>query len=360
LKKSIRGLCLAAVAAIGLSTAIARADDSVVTPFLDNQSNAVVYADLSKVDMDQIESWRQKAIAAANLDPAEKQKQDAESKKNLDKAKQWIGDFTTAGGKDLYVDVTLGGLLQGAPGAIIVPIAAGANSDALAKVFNPAGNAPAGDPNGMQSAMRAQTEVVGNTLVYTTGSQVQKFKTPSAEARPDLADGLAAGGAAPIRLVIVPSTIKKLPIFMIMMAQRNAQGAAAQQNIPFMQPEWDNVTWMSATFIPPPNESGSVVIQCKDADSANAMATMINTQFDQQKNDPKARAQYGDALDKLAVAAKPAVDGSKVTITLTQDTLDNVVGPMMTKAMQSTPKRDAAGGPPGEPGIPPQDSGGGM
>jgi hypothetical protein len=345
------------MAALGIGAAIVRADDSAVTPFLDNQSNAVVYADLSKVDMDQLEAWREKALASSNLDPAEKQKQDAESKKNLDTAKKWLSDFQAAGGKDLYIDVTLSGLLQGAPGAIIVPIAAGANSDALAKLFNPAGIPPAaGDPNNMQMAMQARTEVVGNALVYTTGSSAQKFKTPSTEARPDLTEGLAAGASSPIRLVIVPSSIKKLPIFMMMMAQRNAQAGGGQQNIPFMQPEWDNVNWMAVTFVPPPNESGAVVIQCKDADSANAMATLITNQMEKQKADPKARATYGDMLDKLSAAAKPTVDGSKVNIALTQDTMDNIVGPMMTKAMQSAPRPSGAGGPPGEPGIPPQDN----
>ena len=42
----------------------------------------------------------------------------------------FIGKFTKAGGKRMYVVVTIGGLMKGAPGFLVVP-AEGANAQSI-------------------------------------------------------------------------------------------------------------------------------------------------------------------------------------------------------------------------------------
>ena len=50
----------------------------MISPFVDSQTNAVIYLDFSSIDMNAVDAWQQKAIAAIP-DPADraKQQQDA-------------------------------------------------------------------------------------------------------------------------------------------------------------------------------------------------------------------------------------------------------------------------------------------
>ena len=55
------------------------------------------------------------------------------------------------------------------------------------------------------------------------------------------------------------------------------------------------------------------------------------------KNDPSKRGNIdADDFDKLITAVKPAVSGTQVVISLDQDTIDNVIGPILTKSMQAS------------------------
>jgi hypothetical protein len=66
------------------------------------------------------------------------------------------------------------------------------------------------------------------------------------------------------------------------------------------------------------------------------------------KNDPSKRGNIdADDFDKLLAAVKPTVSGTQVVISLDQDTIDNVIGPILTKSMQSS--RPAATPPPAPP-----------
>ncbi|HEY1922676.1 MAG TPA: hypothetical protein VGG44_07900 [Tepidisphaeraceae bacterium] len=329
--------------------------DSPVAPFVDSQTNGVIYIDTSNVDMDQIDAWQQKALASANTaDAVQKARTERQAQKQIASTKKWIADFRAAGGKDLYVVVSLAGIMTGAPGGVIVPLN-GANPDGLAKIFNPNGNPPPpADPNDPQAAqmqrMQPTTAVVGTTMIFSTGSGVDKLKTPSTEPRPDLTDALSAGGNAALRVAFVPSTLKNNPFIAAMLNSRGPGGQA-----PFADPQWDAVTWMSISVSTPPKASGNCTIQCKDADSAAAMSDLITQKLASGKADATAKGNItADDYDKLSAAMKPTVSGSQVVIALDQDTMDNVIGPMMFKTMhgqnssQSTTPQQPQG-PPGQP-----------
>jgi hypothetical protein len=309
---------------------IARAD-SPVTPFLNAQSNAVIYADLSNINMDAVAAWQQKLMANAPQD-------DPNAQRQMTNAKQWVADFKAAGGKDIYIVAQLGGMFMGQPGEVVAPLGAGANADALANVFIPGGNVPPppppppGDPNappppppGMGRPTPA-TAVIGNSLVYSTAPMVEALKTAQPAPRPELEAALVAGNS-PIRIAISPASIKSLPIFK-MMAMRMGGGPGGQPgqpgNVPFSEPAWDNVTWVLISVMPPPTESGAVLFQCKDPDSANALAGLLNQKLEDWQNNPQSQKNLGDQLPKLAAELKPVVDGSRVTMALDQATLDTI------------------------------------
>jgi hypothetical protein len=357
LKKLYFLVVLAAAVAIFLLGAQPAAHaDSQVAPFVDSQTNAVIHVDFTNLDMDQVDAWDQKALSNIS-DPAQRAKQLADAQKGIASAKDWVNKFRTAGGKDLYIVVSLAGLMQGAPGGMIVPLN-GADPAGLEKVLNPRGNPPPPDPNNpngaQQARMTPQTAIVGDVIVYSTGSGIEKFKTPSTEPRQDLADALANGAGSTINVVLNPAGLKNNPLFAAIVGSRMAGGGAAgaPAQPPFSEPQWDAVTWMSVSLTAPPKTSGNCTIQCKDSDSATALSDLITKKMQDAKNDPSKHGNLdADDLNKLLAAVKPAVSGTRVVIALDQDTIDNVVGPMLTKSMHP-----AAATPP--PAPPPADNSG--
>jgi hypothetical protein len=355
LLKTIFGLMLSLTVGTLVGVQSPARADSPVAPFVDSQTNGVIYVDTSNVDMDQIDAWQQKALESANVtDAVQKERTEKQAQKQIAQTKKWIADFKAAGGKDMYVVVSLAGLMTGAPGGVIVPLN-GANPDGLAKVFNPRGNPPAADPNDPNAAqmqrMQPTTAVVGTAMIFSTGAGVDKLKTPSTEPRPDLTDALSAGGSAALRVAFVPSGIKNNPFIAAML---NARGAGGSQP-PFAEPQWDAVTWMSISVSTPPKASGSCTIQCKDGDSASAMADLITKKIQTGKADATQQGKMSpEDYDKLSAALKPKVDGSQVVIAIDQDTMDNVVGPMMFKATQQHGRAD---GPPPQQQPQPENNG---
>jgi hypothetical protein len=347
LKKISWRIILSALLAVAVSRQTARAD-SVIAPFVDAQTSAVIHVDFSQLDLDQLDAWVQKSVAQIS-DPVLRAQQQQDSKKNFEPMRNWVNKFKTAGGKDLYIAISLAGIIQGSPGGMIVPLN-GADPAALAKVINPSGNPPPPDPNdpnaAQQQRMLPQTVVVGNALVMSTGAGIDKLKTASSQPRQDLADALAAGGDSTLHLVFTPASLKDNPLFGAMVMSRFRTNP---QQPPFGDPHWDSVTWMSISFAAPPKESGNCTIQCKDSDSAAALADYLNQQLQDAKTGATSRPS-GDADDiaKLVDAAKPTVSGTQVVISLDQKTIDTVVGPMLTKQMSHAPRpvREGPMGPP--------------
>jgi hypothetical protein len=365
LKRLLGLVCL--VAAVMLTAQPRSFADDVISPFIDSQTNAVIHVDFSNLDMDQLSAWQSKAISSIS-DADARAKAQKQADESFATSKKWVSDFRNAGGKDLYIVISLAGMMQGTSGGIIIPIN-GADPGALQKVFTV--QMPTPDPNDPNAAamqrMRPQTAVVGNTIVFSTGPGIDKFKAPSAEPRPDLVDGLAAGGTAPVQISLTPSTLKNNPFYKMivasMMMQHGGQPGQQQQDAPLSEPQWDAVTWVSLSLSLPPKESANCTIQCKDADSATALADLINQKEQAVKDDPTKHGNLStDDFNKLMAAAKPTVTGTQLVFTLDQDTIDNVLGPMMAKMAQ----RQATGGPQAQPGQtppaggppPPADNGG--
>jgi hypothetical protein len=369
LKRILGLVCLVAAVVLGAARSRSLADD-VISPFIDSQTNAVIHVDFSNLDMDQLSAWQSKAISSIS-DPAARAKAQQQADQSFASSKKWVSDFRNAGGKDLYIVISLAGMMQGTSGGIIIPIN-GADPGALQKVF--VVPMPAVDPNdpnaAMMQRMRPQTAVVGNTIVFSTGPGIDKFKAPSSEPRPDLVDGLAAGANAPVQISLTPSTLKNNPFYKMivasMMMHAGQQGAGQQQDAPLSEPQWDAVNWVSVSLSLPPKESANCTIQCKDADSASALADLINKKEQAIKDDPSKHGDLSnDDFNKLMTAAKPTVSGTQLVFTLDQDTIDNVLGPMMAKMAQrqATAGQEQPGQtPPPAPGgatPPPGDNGGG-
>jgi hypothetical protein len=355
---------------VGIGQSAVRADD-VISPFIDSQTNAVIHVDFTNLDMDQVAAWCTKAMGTATTDPDVKAKAQQSANESMAQSKKWVSDFRNAGGKDLYVVISLAGMMQGTSVGMVIPLN-GADPVALGKVFE-IPNMPKPNPNdpnaAAQARMMPQTAVVGNAMIFSTGAGIDKFKAPSSEPRQDLVDGLTAGGNSTLQLSLTPANLKTNPFFKMMVSQMmnggggpGAPQGGQQQGGLLSEPQWDNVTWVSVSLTSPPKEGANCTIQCKDADSAAAMQDLINQKIQAVKDDPTKRGDWSaDDFNKLAAAAKPSVDGSKVLITLDADTIDNVVAPMVMKVgLVHATATPAPAQPGGGPPPPADNAGGGM
>ena len=334
----------AAVVLVLVAAARVRADD-VIAPFLDSQTNGVIYLDFSAIDMGQIDAWLQKvATTIPNETLREEQQKDTEE--GLDKAKKWISDFRTAGGKDLYVVVSLSGIMSGSPGGVVVPLN-GTDGTALAKVFPQPPSAPQGmapDSVAQWQRMQAATGVVGKMMVFSTGAGVDRMKTPSNQPRQDLLDALAAANGGAVQIVFNPATVKNNPFFALMLSRdMSPADAGAAPASPLSDPVWDSVTWVAVSLMAPPKEAGNFTIQCKDADSAAQMSDWISQKLkDWKALAVKSGGISGDDYDRLAAIIKPQVKGTQVVVSVGQDAIDNVIGPIFMKNMVYTLHPEAA------------------
>jgi hypothetical protein len=321
-------LGLGALMAVMFLPTATRAADSPIAPYVGQTTNIIIHVDMTQIDMDAINAMCEKALAKnPPSDPVKAAKDQKDMEKGIAKAKKWIGDFETAGGKDLYIVVDLSNFMAG-PGAMVIPLDAAADVPGLTKVINP--NPRPVDPNG--GPMQADTAVIGQTLVYSTTGMIQKLKAaPANTAHVDLMDGLAAANGSAFQLVLSPISVKNNPMLNMMMMQGMSRGNpnGPPPTPPLSEPVWNNVPWVLVSVTPPPKEAGGIICQCKDAASADDLQKLITSKMQQppDKNDPMDPA---DAA-KLKEIFKPTVSGTQVKMTVDQDTLDNVVIPIMIK-----------------------------
>jgi hypothetical protein len=309
-----------------------RAADDAVASYIQPNTDVIVHVDMSAVKFDSIIALYQKAQSESALSQTEKDKA-AEVQKQLVVAKMWVAGFTQAGGKDIYAVVSITGMMTQKYGELVVPLAPGADPVALAKLLNPTGN-PGGNPapaaNGAApAATAAVTAVIGNNLILCTPGELPALQAsqnaPAQIAHSDLLDALSAGGPGAVHIAVSGSGIQF------------ATGMLGPILGIQPSPQMGSLTWTTLALSLPPAESFSLTINCKTPESAAALTTMINSKIDAMRNDPQTAANLGDKATQFADALKPKIDGTKITISLDQTTLDSVMPALMKKAQANNP-----------------------
>jgi hypothetical protein len=261
---------------------------------------------------------------AAGQDKATADKMMQDSKAQVDEAKKWIGDFSKAGGKRIYIVVSIAGMFTGDQPICVAPVEAGADGAALAKALDPSKSkppAPGADPSEANVA-----EVVGKSVVIGSKKSVEAAKTLKPAPRPELSQALAAGGTSTLRIAIAGQKLQSLPI----------PGFAQEPGV-------KGVEWIALAVATPPTESAALTVQCKDPQAAVAIANLMNNGLGALRANPQAKAELGD-VEPLAKALTPATAGNKVTIMLDTKTIESVIAPLAIKlaAKQAVRERPAS------------------
>ena len=210
-------------------------------------------------------------MQAGGADKAALDKATAESTQAMAKGKEWLGKFTAAGGKRMYIVGDFKSIQTGNPPVMIIPIEGGGDGSALVKLIE--------ENNKGEDAEKPTATVVGQNVIVGTKAAVDAARAAGGAGgalRPQFAQALAAGGNAPIRFAINGSAIVK------------ANPALAAQ------PAANNVEWIALSVNLPPTEALSLTVQAKTADAAQQFAALTNMMLGVMSGNPDVKQAIGD------------------------------------------------------------------
>lgn len=309
-------LALAATLAAGQTTTPAPTFDpaaaaNVVAPFLDPAAIAVVRIEPAKIDVDAIhgralEILRSGTPAGEATAPAERELLAMRAM-----ATQWLADFAKAGGREAYVVVTLGGASLNEPMFVLVPLAPGADADAIARLIGqmiPVAPVPTTTP-AASGDRRLRRDVINNTLVLTTPAMLEQLRTLKPLPRPELAKAFAAAGEGVIQAAYIPSAdTRKVLDEMLPTTLQAELGGGEIRGLA------RGTLWAAAGVNSPPRLSLKIVAQTTGPDTAKALAGQVEKIFDSLARHFQQLGIPPETVMAFRTALKPTVQGDQVAI----------------------------------------------
>jgi hypothetical protein len=259
---------------------------SAVAPFLDEQTVAVLHVDLSRVNSENLVD----EAARLGLIPTDAVKEAKESAGRL------LQTFTRAGGKDFYFIISLADLP--APAFLVVPLAPGADVQALTALINKLEVVPPGP--------RAR---LGRVLFAGSKATFERLKTLKPVPCPELAPALAAAGDSIAQGVLLPPPH----------AHR-----AVEELLPVLPPQLGGgpsaplvrgVKWAAVGVELPPRLSVKLVIQSPDHPAAAALKERLTDLLKALGKLKEVRDVLPD-FDKLAALVTPEVEQDRLSISM--------------------------------------------
>jgi hypothetical protein len=282
-------LLLLALLAAGPAVAAQEFDPAAraktIAPFIDEQTFALVYVDFSRLRTSFVDLL---AGVIPDLDESE-----ATRLKGL--LLSMRGAFMQAGGKDLYVVMSMSDLPLNRP-LFVVPLSAGADEEALAKV----------ELFGLRGLV---AERARDCLLLGDHGTLARARGIQPDPRPELAGAFRAAGDTAAQAVLIPPKYTARVI---------------EEMLPTLPPEIGDgpssvitrgLTWAVASANLSPQVSVKLVIQSQDNQAAKALLEKYGDLVEFLGKDKNLRKTV-PAFDKLTQLLTPKVQGDRLTITL--------------------------------------------
>jgi len=280
---------------------------TAVAPVLGDEVAAVAYVDLSKLD---VAAFARRALGKAA--------DDEDARAVIQAVGGWVDALKKGGAKDLYV------LLDPAdipgPPVVAVPLAGGADGKAVAQILSTGGP---GSPLRWPAA-----ETIRGVVVGGVPDALARIRNASPAARPELAPALAAGGDAPIRVVLIPSTTQRRAIEESMTTLPPPLGGAPVTAVT------KGLRWASLALAAEPRPTLRAVLQAKDDDAAKAVQTIVQNALGLLAQ----QSQKGHVLAPLAPAIgqlKPEAKGDRVSLEADLETAAELVAVPIRQAREA-------------------------
>ena len=288
---------------------VARAN--VIAPFIDEQTVAVAHVDLARIAVDAV------AKEAVGWAP--------QAKAEIDQAGlaagAWLAGFRRAGGREVYVVVSLadadfGG---GRPAGVflVVPLGKGVNENALGAML----------PFGARARR-------GDVLVCGHPDTLRRLEHLKPDERPELVEAFRAAGDTAAQGLLLPPKYAGRVIEEMLPTLPEEIGGGPSTVIT------RGVRWASLSVDLPPHTSLGLVVQSQDAGAAEALLRRWGPWARAVGQAEEVRALVPD-LDQIAPLLVPNAQGDRLVLKLRTNTPGAaVLGKVIARAVQS--QRQAA------------------
>lgn len=278
---------------------------AAIGPFIDEQTIVVAHVDLARVDLDATLDSLAKVIGPESAGRGGRFEQVRPTPKAI------VGALRKAKARDVFVVVSLADA-PGEPILIVVPLVGGADERAIRGVLysgRPDGptSRPAGQPGRRQD--RTQVAVVRNAVVRCNRPILQRVLKMTPHRRSELARAFAAAGDSAVQALLLPTANDRRVI---------------EELLPELPPEVGGgpstvftrgMLWAALSVNAPPKPSLNLTIQSADADSAKAIAGLLDAVFKLMSADRNVR-RVMPGIDQIIAALRPRVAGDRLVLNL--------------------------------------------
>ena len=278
------------------ASAAATNDAAVIAPFVNQQTIAVVHADLTQVNFDALDKWVEQVLDQSKLDDEDRKSMANNLHQATQEARRWTAEFNQAGGNVVWVVFTLENYPPSPPMFIVAPLEKGTDPAGLTKVFAAKGYSVA--------------QIHDALLITPPGSGAQRFRNIRPEPRPDLDKALAQAGAGSLQVALIPSTAARKIFETMAPPLPDGQSATVLSR---------GILWGGGAVKLPPDLSIQLVVQSQDNAAAQDLLKLLNyfaAAAHQQNNGDYNKISLLRAAAALADRAK--VQGDRLIISLDQ------------------------------------------
>ena len=226
-------------------------DTAAIAPFVNENTVAVIRADLTNIDFGAVRKWAEQALMPQGLADSERAR--AAIGQAVIQAMGIINEFTRAGGKTVWIVFTVEH--PNHLGFVVVPLDWSGGDVAAVKglMARVAGTEP------------KQILQVHGALVVTPDPAVIARLVPTA--RPELTRALGAAGEGKLQVALVPSDAARKVLESMLPQLPGGEPASVLTR---------GIVWASIAAQPPPDAAARILIQSQDAQSAQALQAFLN------------------------------------------------------------------------------------
>jgi len=308
----------AGVASVAAEKPDAAARARIVAPFVEERTVMVAHADLTRVKAEPIAALVRQLLPDAATEIAQ----------GRAAAETWLEKFCAAGGRELYVVVTMGEGLPPEPSILaLVPIAPGADEHILRGLFQgpetpqrlqrgqltpaEALRSPLPGPHGEQARL-GDLLVISGARPAGAADLATRLKQIKPVERPEVARAFAAAGDTAAQLLFLPPPYAARVIEETMPEFPQAAGGGPSTVLT------RGLLWAAAGINPPPELSLRLVIQSKDAQAAEAFRAKLG-QWVKLAGQRKEVSQMLPKFDEVVTPLLPKVEGDQLVLRLDRD-----------------------------------------
>jgi len=326
MRTTLAVVMLLAAAAAPAGRALA-ADDraKTIAAFLDEQTLLVGRIDATRIDPKAIFAKVRHWAAKVQPDPRADQvlKRQLAQPENLVAGQ--LARFTQAGGRDMYVVVSLTDL-PASPMFFVVPLRGQADAKAMIRWLRGEGPTTATRPAATAARARAgkrgplpfgaDTFAEIHGAVFAGSKQaLDRLRKMKPAPRPEVAKAFAAAGRAAVEVLILPTADSRRVVEEMMPTLPEEIGGGPSTAVT------RGFLWAAIALDGPPKMSLRVLVQSKDAASAKAFHGVVQRSFAALAGHKQVQ-QVLPEIKGLLTALTPAVEGDRLTLALDAERID--------------------------------------